>query len=1088
MTGHAETIPSPGAATGARLPLWRQIRWSLALTFVLLVIIPAALIGVITASRVNTMARNQATSQLESVAELKSQEITRWLADSQALLSVLMSDELSYSRFLLLTSLDIGSGASLQRTFGEVFRSTVAVHPNFSEFFFYDETGYILTSSNPIQIGKIVARQPYFDTSLKVPYTQPPYYEPGSDQLTMIITRPLVNKGETVGVLAGRLNITNLGVVMGERTGLGESGETYLVSTEANYLLTPSRFPGYPLARAYHSEGIERGLAGESGIGTYENYRGQTVFGVYRWVPELQSAMLAEVEEAEALSAFRETLMFLFALVVVLAVVAAGLGVLLAARFSGPIAVLAGAAARIAGGDLGQRVTLRARNELGILAGAFNNMAGQLQDLVESLEQRVADRTRDLFQTLQVGQLATGLIQSDDLIPSVVEYIREQFDLYYVQVYLIDDVGRHAVLEAGTGEVGRALLARRHRLDLSATATVTRAARMRRPVLVSDTAASELHLSNPLLPDTRSEVAIPLVAGDEVIGVLDMQADRPGTFREDNLPVFEAMASQLASALLGARAYGETRQAVDRADAINRRLISAAWEGYLGRLSGGERVGVHYDLQRVRPLDADPLDDADLPDNGHDHVLVQPVKLRDQTIGRIVIGEEEERAWTPDEQRLIEDVAARLASALEQYRAFDESERRASELETVAEVSATASTTLDPDSLLRTVADLTKEHFGLYHAHIYLLDEVHEALVLAAGAGTVGDQMVAAGHTIPLDAERSLVARAARTRSGVVVNDVRRSADFLPNPLLPDTRSEMAVPLIAGDTLIGVMDVQSERTGRFSDEDVAIHSTLAAQIAVSVQNARLYAEQVDVADQLREVDRLKSEFLASMSHELRTPLNSIIGYAEVLLDGIDGPLTGDMEEDVAAIHESGRHLLSLVNDVLDLAKIEAGQMDLALERIRLYDVVEEMAATSRVLLKGKPVDLILDVPEDLPDVRADLLRLRQIVGNLLANAAKFTDEGTITLRAGIYERDPRWLLVSCADTGIGIASEKLQVIFDRFRQVDQSYSRRAGGTGLGLSITRQLIQMHGGMLWVDSVPGAGSTFYFTVPIAAPDEN
>ncbi|MBP8974945.1 MAG: hypothetical protein KBH93_13845, partial [Anaerolineae bacterium] len=183
-----------------------------------------------------------------------------------------------------------------------------------------------------------------------------------------------------------------------------------------------------------------------------------------------------------------------------------------------------------------------------------------------------------------------------------------------------------------------------------------------------------------------------------------------------------------------------------------------------------------------------------------------------------------------------------------------------------------------------------------------------------------------------------------------------------------------------------------------------------------------------------------------------------------------------------------RHLLNLVNDILDLAKIEAGQMDLALERVRLHDLVEEVAATSHMLLKGKPVELIVDVPEDLPDVQADLLRLRQIVSNLLANAAKFTDEGTITLRADIYERDPRWLLVSCSDTGIGIAPEKLQVIFDRFRQVDQSYSRRAGGTGLGLSITRQLVQMHGGVLWVESAPGAGSTFYFTIPIAAPEED
>jgi signal transduction histidine kinase len=1062
------------------------MRWSLALTFALLVVIPAAIIGLITAARVNTMARDQATSQLESVAELKRQEIMRWLADSQALLSVLVSDELSYSRFLLLADLNIERGQSLQRTFAEFFRNTIAADPSFSELFFYDETGLILTSSNPAQIGQTVAHQPYFANSLKVPYTQPPYYETGPDEMTMIISWPLVDKGEAVGVFAGRLNLATLGALMAERAGLGNSGETYLVSAEGNYLLTPSRFPGYPLMNAYRSAGIERGLAGEDGTGVYTNYRGQTVFGVHRWMPELQSAMLAEVEEAEALAAFRATQFFLLVLAAVLAVGAAGLGVLLARRFAGPVVALAQTATRLAGGDLEQRVALRARNELGLLAHAFNDMAGQLQNLVGSLEERVAERTHNLFQTLQVGQLATGLIQSDDLIPGVVEYIREQFDLYYVQVYLLDEVGRYAVLEAGTGEVGRALRARGHRLELSTTAIVTRAARLRRPVLVSDTAASDVHLPNPLLPETRSEVAIPLLVGDTVVGVLDMQAAHPDTFRPDNLPVFEAMASQLASALLGARAYDETRQAVTRADAINRRLISAAWEGYLSRLAGDGRVGVHYDLQRVRPLQDDPLP-ADSPGNGRERVLVQPVRLRDQTIGRIVIGEEKERAWTPDEQRLIEDVASRLAAALEQYRAFDESERRASDLETVAEVSATASTSLDPDSLLRSVADLTKEHFGLYHAHIYLLDEVHEALVLAAGAGQIGQQMVAAGHTIPLRAERSLVARAARTRSGVVVNDVREAPDFLPNPLLPDTRSEMAVPLIAGDTLIGVMDVQSERPGRFSEEDVTIHTTLAAQIAISVQNARLYAEQVDVADQLREVDRLKGEFLASMSHELRTPLNSIIGYAEVLLDGIDGPLTTEMEEDVAAIHESGRHLLNLVNDILDLAKIEAGQMDLALERVRLHDLVEDVADASRVLLKGKPVDLIVDVPADLPEVEVDALRVRQIVGNLLANAAKFTDEGSISLRARVYERDPRWLLVSCADTGIGIAAEKLAVIFDRFRQVDQSYTRRAGGTGLGLSIARQLVEMHGGTLWVDSALGVGSTFTLILPIAGLGE-
>lgn len=1085
MTGQADTIRFRSATTSFHLPFWRQIRWNLALFFVLLVAIPSLLIGLVISNEVSDMARSHAIRQLESVAELKSQEIRRWLSDSQALLGVLLADELTYNRFLLLAQLEQSGIGSLRRTFNEQFYEAVKVDPTFSEIFFYDETGLILASSNTGQISKRVSRQPYFEPSLKAPYIQPPYYEPGTNRLTIVLTQPVMDKGQTVGVLAGRLNIQTLGDLMTERTGLGESGETYLISAEGNYMLTPSRFPGYPMVQAYHSLGIDRALAGESGTATYEDYRGTTVFGVYRWVPELQSAMLAEVDQHEALHELRETQRFMVLLVTGLVVIAGALGVLLAARLSGPITTLAAAAAHIAGGDLSQRVALRTRNELGILARTFNDMADQLQDLVQSLEQRVAARTRDLFLTLQVGQLATHLVQTEELLPSVVDYIRDQFDLYYVQVYLLDEAQRYAVLVAGTGEVGRALLERGHRLDLGATAIVTRAARTRRPVLVPDTATSDVHLPNPLLPDTRSEVAIPLVVGDEVLGVLDMQAVQPNTFREDNLPVFEAMASQLASALSAARAYEETREAMARADAINRRLISRTWEGYLGRLSSQGHTGVQYDLQRVRPLQGSALP-AGSPGNGRDgdNALVQPVKLGEQVIGTIVVGEDRPRTWTPEEIRLVEEVAARLAAALEQYRAFDESERRAADLETVATVSTAASTTLDPDALLRSVANLTKEQFDLYHAHIYLLDEVHEALVLAAGAGEVGEQMVAAGHMIPLHAERSLVARAARTRSGVVENDVLRAPDFLPNPLLPETRSELAVPMIAGDTLIGVLDVQSEQPGRFTDEDVLIHTTLASQIAVAVQNARLYAEQVNVADRLREVDRLKSEFLASMSHELRTPLNSIIGYAEILLDGIDGELTDEMHEDVVAIYESGRHLLNLINDVLDLAKIEAGQMDLRRERVRLHELVErEVVAPARVLIKDKPVELFVDIPADLPEVKADPVRLCQIMNNLLGNAAKFTEEGSITLQARVYQRDPRYVLVACADTGIGIPADKLPVIFERFRQVDQSYTRRVGGTGLGLAITRELVEMHGGQLWVESQVGVGSTFYFTLPVS-----
>ncbi len=387
------------------------------------------------------------------------------------------------------------------------------------------------------------------------------------------------------------------------------------------------------------------------------------------------------------------------------------------------------------------------------------------------------------------------------------------------------------------------------------------------------------------------------------------------------------------------------------------------------------------------------------------------------------------------------------------------------------------------------MANLVKERFNLYHAHIYLLDETGETLVLTAGAGEVGDVMVGAGHVISMNNQKSLVAGAARSRKGVISNNVASDPNFLPNELLPATKAEMAIPMIVGDSVVGVLDIQSDQEGYFTDDDVRIQSTLASQVAVAVQNARLFGEvalqaerQREVAEQLREVDRLKSQFLANMSHELRTPLNSIIGYSEVLLDGVDGELTEDAEEDVEAIHNSGKHLLAIINEILDLAKIEAGEMNLDLKPINLVDFTNEIVRSGQVLVKDKPVELHLIHAEDLPPVSADAVRLRQILWNLVSNAIKFTEEGHVTVTLKHDDDNPELARIVIEDTGIGMSDDGLTKIFQRFSQVDGSSTRRAGGTGLGLTITQQLIQMHGGEIEVTSELGAGSVFWFTIPL------
>jgi CheY-like chemotaxis protein len=221
-----------------------------------------------------------------------------------------------------------------------------------------------------------------------------------------------------------------------------------------------------------------------------------------------------------------------------------------------------------------------------------------------------------------------------------------------------------------------------------------------------------------------------------------------------------------------------------------------------------------------------------------------------------------------------------------------------------------------------------------------------------------------------------------------------------------------------------------------------------------------------------------------MSHELRTPLNSIIGFSRVILKGIDGPINEIQEQDLQAIHHSGQHLLDMINNILDLSKIEAGKMELNIEEIALDDVLDSVISTARGLVKEKSIKLLTDIPEDLPLVNADRTRVRQIMLNLLQNAAKFTDEGSITVHVDVLSEDKE-VKVSVIDTGIGISPEDQDKLFERFSQVDSSLTRKVGGSGLGLSITKLLVEMQGGLIDLHSAPGEGTTFWFTLPIGAP---
>ncbi len=415
-------------------------------------------------------------------------------------------------------------------------------------------------------------------------------------------------------------------------------------------------------------------------------------------------------------------------------------------------------------------------------------------------------------------------------------------------------------------------------------------------------------------------------------------------------------------------------------------------------------------------------------------------------------------------------------------------EERTRDLDIAADVSRQITRVLDMDVLLPELVESTRKGFDLYYVALYLYDPQTEELLLEAGTEVDGAQMESESQSFHIRAHPSLVAQVARDRQAEIINDTEGSPLHSLNPYLPDTRAEAAFPMLVSDELVGVLDLQSETEGRFQESEVQIFSTLAEQIAIAVRNAQLYREQEYVARELERTDLMKSQFLASMSHELRTPLNAIINFTQLVAMGVAGPVTDEQATMLNTSLSSSRHLLQLINDVLDMSKIQAGKLSLYIEEdvnlneeiSAVVDIAEPLLGKQNATLE-KPVQLIQDVDHNLPLTACDRRRIRQVLLNLLSNAIKFTERGSITLST---KKKGDQFIFAVMDTGPGIPQEMQARIFEPFVQATDDI-KHTQGTGLGLPISRSLVQAHGGDLWVESKMGEGTTFFFNLPFRPP---
>lgn len=715
----------------------------------------------------------------------------------------------------------------------------------------------------------------------------------------------------------------------------------------------------------------------------------------------------------------------------------------------------------------------------------FSTIARDITSIRETLKRR----SRQVQVTTEIAQRIALADELGELYEQVVTQVQEQFGYYHTQLLRMDEGSDVLRLAYGYGETGRQMLAEGYTIPMGIGLAGQAAAR-KQTVLRPDLSQEGTWRSHPLLPETVGEMAVPIQLGNEVLGILDVQSDKKGQLSEEDQLVLEGLCGQIAVTMETTRLRQETTTRLQELTNLQRLMSREGWQE-LRMTRPSERLAYLFDHTVVQPMNLQALlPGSNGKSNGNpageapDPLISFPLRIRGEVIGTLGVEDNAQNPLSDEERDLLNAVSVQVAEALENARLLEQTQKRAVELETVSRVGAATSTILESERLLEAVVDLTKQSFNLYHAHIYLLDEAAEQLVLVAGAGHVGEIMKSEGWRIGLS-QRSLVARAATTRHGVIANDVRREEGFLPNPLLPATRSELAVPMIASNRLLGVLDVQSDQPNYFTEADIRIQTAMATQIAVALQNAMLFEEQLETAEKLREVERLKSDFLASMSHELRTPLNSIIGFADVLLEGLDGELTDRMAEDVQLIRDSGQYLRELIGDILDMSKIEAGKMRLRYELIGIAGLVEEIMANARTLAlsyKKEHLALSADVASEVTSVYADRTRLKQVLYNLLSNAIKFTEEGGVKI---MMRYEGEWLVAGVQDTGIGIREENLGLIFEQFRQVDNSLTSTMAGTGLGLPISKSLILLHGGEIWVESQPGKGTTFWLKIPRNGP---
>jgi GAF domain-containing protein/HAMP domain-containing protein len=723
--------------------LKKSLMARLVIYFLLLSVVVMGLVGYITFIRAREALKQSAFNKLSAIATLKEGELNRWIDDQrQDLLFISQLPEVRDQVEILLSHEPTepeyqGAYASLSKSLLFI----VATKPDLQEIFILtDVGGKIVVSTDKAHEGEYRVTSSFFTRGRLGTFVQNVYPLPETGKPTMTVATPLSGStGQPLGVLAAHLDLENMDSIILERTGLGASGETYLVD-KFNVFVSEAHFGRQEFPRGVHTEGIDAALQGIDGSGLYLNYEGAPVIGVYRWLDDRELALLAETYQAGAFAPARRLAGTIFLIgLASTGVLAVGV-YLLARQITRPILAIADVATQVASGDLTQMAPVLTEDEVGVLARAFNRMTGQLRELVTSLEQRVADRTRELERrathlqaAADVGHAAVSVHSLDELLLQVTHLISERFGFYHIGIFLLDESGEYALLRAAEGAGGQQMLARGHKLKVGEQGIVGYVTATGKARIALDVGQDAVHFKNPFLPNTRSEMALPLIVGGRVLGALDVQSTEEAAFTQEDIAVLQVLADQVAIAIHNAQLFEELQASLMETSTLYQRYSQEAWSRMT---TGNIPHGYEYDRVRVTPIEPRlpsemvarlragrvvAVESERNEDGASRSTLIAPIVLRDQVIGAIGFEEDDpDHRWSPEEVALVEAVTSQVAMALENARLFEEAQARAERERLVGDITDKMQRANDMDSLVQYAIQNLQSAFGASYVVVHL--------------------------------------------------------------------------------------------------------------------------------------------------------------------------------------------------------------------------------------------------------------------------------------------------------------------------------------------------------------------------------